>query len=125
MAQVGISMTWNRQLMSFKSMCREREYLVKIARIMERNTHTTCNHLTWQQFADTTQKGEYHLIVNIKDATHLADGLLVIGTRTPNLIHVAYGLLRDFMQPDGVRLHGEDIDIDTLFLPQTIVAVLF
>ena len=69
--------------------------------------------------------GEKPFVVEVEDTPYRLDGLLVIRTRTPDLIHVSHRLFRQLMQPDRVLLHGKDIDIDALFLPQTVVAILF
>ena len=39
MSQMGIGMARHRQLIALKHMCRQREYLVHIPGIMERDTH--------------------------------------------------------------------------------------
>ena len=72
-----------------------------------------------------TETGEEYLVIEIEDATDGPDGLLVVGAGAPDLIHVAHALLRELVQPDGVLLHGEDVDVDALLAPQAVVAVLF
>ena len=79
----------------------------------------------YDYFENGTEAGEEPTVVEVEDMPYLPDGLGVVSTCAPDLIHVANGLLRQFMQPDRVLLHGEDVDIDSLFLPQTVVVVLF
>ena len=74
--------------------------------------------------SEEAEDGEYHLIIKIEDTSHLLDGLSVVCARAPDLIHVSYRLLRQLVQPDRMLLHREDVDIETLFLPKTVVAVL-
>ena len=45
MTQMGIGIAWYGQLMSFKRMGRQWEYLVSIAGVMERDTHAAGDSL--------------------------------------------------------------------------------
>jgi hypothetical protein len=119
---MGIGMTRHRQLIALKHMCRQREYLVHIPGIMERDTHGGSEEGGVR--SEEAEEREDHLIIEIEDTSHLLDGLSVVCARAPDLIHVSYGFLCEFMHPDRVLLHREDIDIDTLLLPDTVVAVL-
>ena len=45
------------------------------------------------------------------------NGFFVVSAGTPYLVHVTYAFFRQLVQPDGVWLHGKDVDIDALLLP--------
>ena len=36
---------------------------------------------------------------------------------------MSYRKLREFVQPDGMHFHGEDVDVYTLLLPHPVVVV--
>ena len=80
--------------------------------------------MTLEVKSEESEEGEEHLIVEVEDATHGLDGFRIVGACAPDLIHVPHGLLRQFVKPDGVLFHGEDVDIDALLLPHAVVAVL-
>ena len=64
-------------------------------------------------------------VVEVEDASYPLDGFGIILTLSPHLVHMSYRKLREFVQPDGMLFHGEDIDIYSFLLPHPVVVVPF
>ena len=74
---------------------------------------------------ELAEEGEDIAVVDIEDASYPLYGFGIILTLSPYLVHMSYRKLCQFVQPDGVLFHREDIDVYTLLLPHPVVVVPF
>ena len=96
-AQVGIGIGRHREFVSLELVSGEWEDFIFEARVVVGDAHAGGDDLVGQQATKDTKEGEKELVVEVEDATHLFDALGVVSARTPNLVHVSNGLLREFV----------------------------
>ena len=89
------------------------------------DAHAQGMHAAWQTAGDEAEERIDEPGVEAIEPDSTLKGTVVVGMGAADFVDVAEGEFRESVKPDGMTLHGKDVDIDTAVVATAVVGQPF
>lgn len=120
-AQQFVALVGYGQQMAFEGNMAQGIEEIGIAAAMVGDAHAQGMHAAWKTAGDEAEERIDEPGVEAIEPDSTLEGTVVVGMGAADFVDVAEGEFRESVKPDGMTLHGKDVDIDTAVVATTVV----